>query len=184
MIAAVLTLSAPARGVPSVTDRLGAGEIVVRIERAGDGVPKARMEAVIDVPPERVWAVIGRCETYKDRFPRIADSQELSRDGDTVRCRVVIDAPWPLSDLTAITRATHTVAAGTYRRAWVLESGDYEVNEGSWILVPFGADNKRTHAIYEVRAKPRNSVPAFVRDLAQEKALPDVIHALRKHLGG
>jgi len=177
-----LSLAVPATGERSFSDRLASGEIIVRTEPAVDGVSKARMEAVIDVPPERVWSIIDRCETYKDRFPRIADSREISREGDTVRCRVVVDLPWPMSDLSAITRATHTAAAGIYRRAWTLESGDYEINEGSWTLMPFGPDGRRTHAIYELRAKPKTGLPELIREQAQARALPDVIKALRKHL--
>ncbi len=172
-------LVTPAQAAESDAERLARGETIVRIEAAKEGGPAlARVTGLIDAPPEKVWPHIDRCGDYKRFLPRVSDSEELSRAGDQVRCRVVIDTPWPLADLTSVTRATHFVTPTLYKRSWALESGDYLVNEGSWTLTPH--DGGRTLAVYEIRSQLRQDVPAVVRDLAQRRAMPEMMAAVRR----
>src|SRR4029453_8016309 len=108
----------------------------------------------VDAPPAKVWAVVAKCADYDKYMPNIIASKELSREGDehskfTTVCEVLFDVPFPFSDLTSVSRATLTAdeANGTYSRTWMLIRGDYEVNEGSWRLVPAdgGAKTKVTY---------------------------------------
>ena len=118
------------------------------------------------------------CAHYKDRLPHVAASAELSRVGHTVTCQVTIAMPFPVSNLTAVTEAIHEEGPGGMSRTWKLVSGDYDFNNGSWTVVPYrgGAASLVT---YRLHVKPKTAVPAFIRNAAQEKALPDLIARLR-----
>jgi ribosome-associated toxin RatA of RatAB toxin-antitoxin module len=147
----------------------------------GSDIPWSVVEAVIDAPPEAVWALVSRCNEYKRTMPRIADSKELSRapDGMSMVCRVTADMPFPIPDLTSTTQARHKVDPGKrYERTWKLVEGDYDINEGSWVLEAMG-DGNQTRATYRLRAKPKMPVPDSMLGLFQQKALPDVIKGVR-----
>ena len=116
-------------------------------------------------------------------MPRIAESQELSRSGNTSVCVVTVDMPMPISNLTSTSEATSTPGPGTWKRTWKLIKGDYKRNEGSWVLTPFDAEGKRTRAVYRVIADPKVSVPNFVIRKAQESALPDMMRKIRSQRG-
>ncbi len=165
---------------PQTLARLERGEIIVRPDAGGGGVPRVFMQAVIEATPEKVWRHIDDSVRYQDFMPRVKKSEELSRAGDVVRSRVTIDMPFPLKNLTATSRAVHTVRAGElYRRAWQMEAGDYEVNEGAWTLVPHPSQPSRTLVTYEARIQPKIPLPSALKQMAQEKALPSLLEALR-----
>lgn len=161
---------------------LDAGEILVTSEAvAGRDMPRARVEAVIEAPPEKVWEIIQSCGNYSKTMPRIAASKELSRDGGVTVCEVTVDMPFPLSNLTSRTEAVMTVQPGVrWERRWKLLSGDYHVNEGAWVLTPWRGDSKRTHARYELLADPKIHVPQAIINSAQTKSLPKTIERLRE----
>ena len=118
-------------------------------------------------------------------MPSIAASKELSRSGDestkfTAECEVTADVPFPFSDLTSVSRATMTIDAqsGSYTRAWTLIRGDYEVNDGSWSLVPVDGGAK-TKVTYRIHVKPKLPLPDSMIRSTQETRLPQVIQRLR-----
>jgi hypothetical protein len=151
---------------------------------AGSEIPVAIVEAVVDFAPAVIWPIISRCADYKARMPRIASSKELTRAGDenkafTTTCEVTADLPFPLSDLTSVSRADHTVEPGVrYVRRWKMLSGDYDVNEGSWTLVAIDG-GARTKVTYRLRAKPRIPLPDAMLRQAQYGTLPDMMRNLR-----
>lgn len=165
----------------STKDRLGAGEIIVKTsEVKGTSTPKLRAMAVVDAAPEKIWPIIDKCADYPKTMVRIAAAEELSRKGKTVRCRVTVDMPFPLGDLTAVTEATHTVKPGElWERKWKLVEGDYRLNSGSWRLVPFDDAKTRTLVVYEVHAEPNISIPDGIKKAAQQKSIPELMENLR-----
>lgn len=152
---------------------------------AGSDVPYNVAEAVIDVPAANVWKVISNCGNYSKTMPRIVKSTELARDGDenagqTVKCEVTVHLPFPMSDLTGVTLAKHTIAPGVkYTREWNLVSGDYHINTGSWTLVAID-DGKRTRATYRLRVQPKISLPTSWVAAAQKSSLKDLMLRLRE----
>lgn len=162
--------------------RLDAGEIIIKTSKVeGSGVPRIKAMGVVDAAPEAIWAVVERCADYKTTMIRTAASEELSRKGNVVRCRVTIELPFPLKNLTATTDAIHTVVPGKkWQRRWSLVEGDYKRNTGSWTLLPFDDSGKRTLVIYEVHAEPNIALPDSIQRLAQKKSLPDLFKHLRE----
>jgi uncharacterized protein YndB with AHSA1/START domain len=164
--------------------RLARGEVLTSTEPvAGSSVPRAVVRAVIEAPVEAVWRLIEQSSRYAEFMPRIKEAQELSRMGHEVRTRTVFELPFPLKNLTAITRAIHTVEPGVrYVREWKLEEGDYHVNEGTWTLVPLDGDPRRTLAVYRVHIVPKIPVPKSLQTMAQEKTAPKLIEAIRQRV--
>ncbi|HXK24685.1 MAG TPA: SRPBCC family protein [Myxococcota bacterium] len=162
--------------------RLGNGEILVDV-LPGEPMPFLTMRGVVDAPPAAVWDVVSHCGLYRGRMPRIVDSEELASDGGRVRCRTVVETAWPMSNLTSITRALHTVAPGVWKREWALESGDYVFNEGSWTLTPFDDAATRTLVVYRLHAEAKVPVPLVMQQIAQKHALPETLEAVRRVVG-
>lgn len=141
--------------------------------------PKVVVRAIIEQPPRKVWAVVSDCAHYSSRLPRVAKSRLVSKVGNKHTCEVTISLPFPLSNLTAITEATHEESEKGMTRRWKLVSGDYTVNNGSWEVRPLDATGTASLVTYTVQAEPTTAVPDFVRAQAQKSALPDLINRVR-----
>lgn len=162
--------------------RLEKGEIIVTAtQKKGFAVPLIKAVGIIKVSPAKVWAIVEKCANYKNTMLRTIESEELSRKGGKIRCRVKIDMPFPLDDLEAITNITHTEKDGVYKRVWKHHGGDFTVNRGSWTLKPYN-DGKWTVATYKVLTVPKIEIPAVIRNAAQKKTIPGLFKNLRKQL--
>jgi ribosome-associated toxin RatA of RatAB toxin-antitoxin module len=171
-----------ADAAPTVEERIATGEVVVQTRKvAGVDLPEAIVTAVVDSPPAKVWAVVSDCARYKKTMPRIAESRLVSQNGNKVVCEVTVAMPFPLSNLTSLNEATHTVGPPTWERKWHLIKGDYARNDGSWTLTPYNAEGTRTKVVYRVLADPNTSVPNAIIRKAQQSALPDMIQHVRRH---
>ena len=160
---------------------LDRGEIRVETtDVAGSSVPRIIVTGVIDAPPSAVWAIVSDCNRYVGRMPRIEAAREISRSGSTVLCEVTVGLPFPMSNLTARTTATHTTGPPQWKREWTMIEGDYKTNDGSWILTTFQGNPDRTLAIYSLHAEPNNRVPNSIRRRAQENSMPGIIERLRE----
>jgi len=177
----VLGLGLGAGAPASADDRsdLDAGKILVTSAAiAGSGEPEHIVRAVVESPPAAVWRVVSECDHFKERLPHIAAAHELSRAGAIVICEVTIAMPFPASNLTAVTEAVHDVRPDGMSRTWKLVRGDYEYNDGSWTVQSYrgGAASLVT---YRVHVKPKSAIPGFIRNAAQERALPDLLEHVR-----
>ena len=164
--------------------RLLRGEVLVN-EKKRKEFPIAGVyaEGVIDAPMETIWPLIDQCSQYTQTMQRIERSKEISRKGNRVLCEITVELPFPLSNLTATTRAIHTVQPGEmYKRAWKLVKGDYDYNEGSWTLTPFEGSKERTLVRYETQVAPKGLIPDSIRKMAQKKAIPDLFNHLRSQV--
>jgi hypothetical protein len=159
-------VSLPAKADEDRHARLDKGEVIVEAHPVeGNDLPEAFVAAVIDAPPEHVWQIIDHCGDYMRTMVRMKYSREM---------------PWPLHNLHAVTVARHTVTPGRWERAWKLESGDYKVNQGSWVLTPWGPN--RTLAEYRMLSSPNTSIPDFVQGMAMKVALPNMIAKIRSEV--
>lgn len=181
-VMALVSVGSEASADKSRSARLAAGEIFVQMaDVKGYDVPEARVEAVIDAPPAKLWKVLQACADYSKTMPRVAKSEQLSLKGGVQICRVTIDAPFPVPNLTATTEATIVRGPPVWSRKWKLIEGDYKTNIGSWTVKPFaGSDGQRSHVWYRVIVDPDIAVPGFVQTFAQESSLPDMIERLRE----
>ncbi len=162
--------------------RLKKGDVLVSTSKVkGSDEPKLVAKGVIKAPMAKVWSLIEKCEDYEKTMLNLESAKELKRKGNKVTCETVLDLPWPLSNLRAVTEATHIEMPGsTYSRTWRLLEGDYDFVNGSWVLKPFG--DGHTLATYTIHAKPHSNVPDSLREKAQKKSIPDLFQHLRKQL--
>jgi hypothetical protein len=52
------------------------------------------------------------------------------------------------------------------------------VNEGSWEIKPTDG-GKKSIVVYSVLAEPNTSLPAWIREAAQKKAIPEMFERVR-----
>jgi ribosome-associated toxin RatA of RatAB toxin-antitoxin module len=144
------------------------------------------VEATIDAPASMVWGIVSSCNDYQRTMPSIAKARELSREGDpsssfTTVCEVTADLPFPMSDLTSVSKAVHTVEADKrYVRRWQMMRGDYEFNEGSWTVA--ATSPTQTLATYRIRVRPKMPVPDSMLGSFQAATLPKIIAHLRSRV--
>ena len=176
LVAATIPASASAQS----NDTLSKEEISVSVvDVKNSEMPKVVVKGVVDAPPAKVWEIESDCTKYKQRMTRIKAAKLVKKTGDTYICDVTVELPFPLSNLRATTTAKHVSGPPTWSRTWTLLEGDYELNDGSWVLQEFAGDPNRTFVVYSVHAIPNTAVPDWLRKRAQESSMPDVIKRLR-----
>jgi len=162
--------------------KLRRGEVIVKTSAMkGSKYPKVLAMGLIDVPPSKLWDVIGDCNKYKGNLPNIVEAKLLKRSKGKERCKVVVSIPL-LPNLTAVTDAVETVVPDQkYVREWKLVKGDYKANVGKWTLMPFEGPNK-TLAVYETHVAPKMEVPPNIQRMAIRNSLPGMYKLLRRKM--
>lgn len=163
-------------------ERLEAGETVVRAKGTGNK-REVEVAALFTSAPEKIWDLIHDCNRYEKTMLRIKESKEVSREGGKIRCRTVVDMPWPMKPLTSLNEAKLTVQPGKkWKREWKLVEGDFVINEGSWVITPHG-DGKRMMVVYRSKTQPKAEIPEELRNMAQRVELPKLFRHLKTQLG-
>ena len=178
-LAAVSLLSAAFPSVALAEDLPARGQVDVKVVPGPDGASRVVARAVLDVAPKKVWAIVSDCAHYKDHMPRVEASELLKKEGNVYTCKVTLNMPFPLSNLTAVTEAVHEESDKKRVRRWHLVSGDYKVNEGSWEVSPADDSGTSSLVVYSVRAEPNSAVPESLRQAAQKKELPKMIERVK-----
>jgi len=140
---------------------------------------------VIKAPIAKVWAMVTDCGRYHLTMPSVKESALLSGtvSSGKMRCKIVADLPWPMSDLTSVVDVTLKLRKdGVHERTWTLVEGDYKRNEGSWTLTPID-QGASTLLRYQLYVEPNTSVPDFLKRQAQKIKVPGMFKAIRKHVG-
>jgi Polyketide cyclase / dehydrase and lipid transport len=173
---------------PHVSDankaKLDKNEVVIKELKPSDGKGVAfEAMGVIDAPTTEVWPVLRDCSQFSKFMPRIKSSAIKIENGEPI-CHVELELPWPMTNLWSDTQSVYTEdnPRGHYSRVWVLLRGTYKRNDGSWTVVPWGADGKKTLVVYWVDSDPKMIIPDPIMRGAQTGALPDVFKAIRKRV--
>ncbi len=182
--AAALALAALPGSASGDGDLPAPGQVEVKSYAVpGSDAPRIVVRAVMDLPAKKIWAIVSDCAHYKDHLPRVAASELLKKEGNVHTCKVTIAMPFPLANLTGVTAAVHDESEAGMSRRWKLLSGDYKVNEGSWEVKPLGAAGTQTLVTYTIHAEPNTAVPAFIRESAQKKSLPEMFERVKVEAG-
>jgi hypothetical protein len=173
---------------PAITEanraRLDKLEVVIKELKPSDGKGVAfEAMGVVDAPSSEVWAVLRDCSQFSKFMPRIKASAIKVMSGEPL-CAIELELPWPLTNLWSDTRSIYIEddPPGHYSRVWVLVRGTYKRNDGSWTVLPWGADGKKTLVVYWVDSDPKMAIPDPILRGAQTGALPDVFKAIRKRV--
>ena len=137
---------------------------------------------VIDAPPTEVWPVVRDCEHFSSFLPSTKNSWKKTDTGETI-CFDEISLPFPLANLWAETRSiAREEPTGNYQREWSFVRGTYKRNRGSWKVLPWGAEGKKTLVVYMVDSDPAILVPEFILRAAQAGSLPEIFVGIRKRV--
>ena len=130
----------------------------------------AEAERTIDVnaAPGDLYAVITSYAEYAEFLPGIESATVLSRDGNTVCVRFVLNI---------VKRVTYTLALvedPPLAVRWSLVEGDLRANAGSWQLAPTGSGVRAT---YKVEVEVGMFVPGAILSRLVGETLPATLHA-------
>lgn len=173
--------------VPTFTDaetkKLEAYETVVHevkpTDNKGIGVESF---GVIDAPSTEVWPVLRDCAHFSKFMPRTKTSAMKDEDGVAL-CHVELNLPFPLMNLWSDTKSVQREdPAGHFHRAWTLVRGTYRRNSGSWSIIPWGPEGKKSLVVYAIDSDPIILVPDGILRSAQTGSLPEVFNAIRKRV--
>jgi Polyketide cyclase / dehydrase and lipid transport len=148
--------------------------------------------ALVDAPPWRVFAVISDYDRFADFMPYVTQSKTLRTEGLDRWVQQRLSFPFlPISDRHYVIKLHAQVISGDnrfYCVDWTLaehqesESSDLGVipviNDGFWLLRSVGG-GAQTDVAYFVHTDPGGWISAWIANRANEKALPEVIQALR-----
>lgn len=165
------------------TKKLEAGECVVHevkpTDNKGIGVESF---GVIDAPSTEVWPVLRDCAHFSKFMPRTKTSAMNVEDGVAL-CHVELNLPFPLMNLWSDTKSVQREEpAGHFHRAWTLVRGTYRRNSGSWSIVPWGPEGKKSLVTYAIDSDPIILVPDGILRSAQTGSLPEVFQSIRKRV--
>jgi ribosome-associated toxin RatA of RatAB toxin-antitoxin module len=148
-------------------------------------------KAIIDHPPERLFAVISDYDRYADFMPYVKRSESV-RTADGVRWVFQhLVFPFPISDrhytikLSALESRPND---GFYCIQWTLDKQESvkraaagitpAFNDGLWILRRLEAS--KTDVTYFLHTDPSGWLPSWMINMANREALPAVLQAVRQ----
>lgn len=159
-------------------------------EVPGSGVREVLALATINLPASRLFDTVSDYAHYRDFMPYVKRSEVQSPINDHKKIRVYqeLDLPWPISNryyTIELTRDTTQANLGHYSITWTLaheeipkETGvQLKVNNGYWQFCTVGEN--MTFLEYYIHTDPGGMLPQWAVNQANNKAVPDVIHALQ-----
>jgi hypothetical protein len=166
------------------------GLAVFTREKPGVDVKEVKAVGQVDASPERVFEVVTDYEHQVGNMPYVQDQAVFSRTEKDVTFWAVADFPLvSRRDWIVRSRLEKDLPGGVYRAAW--EPAQVEgapaadgvvrikVNSGSWTMEPIDG-GRRTLATYQLLTDPGGSIPTFVANRANTKALPELFARVRR----
>lgn len=174
-----LSLSANSVEAKPTEAELLEGEVYVQtLNLPNSSMPKIVAEGIIKAPIDALWSVIADCANFKETMANIKASKHLGFFNGFKRCELVVDLPFPLSDLRSVVDVKLKKGEKIYTRTWHLVEGDYHKNQGEWRLSvrPDGYTTLK----YTVHVEPKIAIPDFVARAAQKRKIPGMFEDLRE----
>ncbi len=113
----------------------GTGQIVVVEEAPNGKLTLVTAGQKVNVPPEKVWALITDYGNYHTWMPQVDKVKSSNRKGDTVD--VFFDLDFQFSVISKeVTYTMRHIETPMKSVRWFLTEGDFSSSRGSWHLVP------------------------------------------------
>lgn len=163
-------------------------------EKSGSDVAEVKATCKIPAPVEKVFQAIGDFDAYKDFMPYTEVSRTLAKKDDLVWFYTVINAPLvSRRDYCLELRLTPGKGPNDpWKSTWKAANDRPDCpksehvrvtrNNGYWLLTPVDG-NKATLVEYLVDTDPGGSIPAWIRNKANTKAIPDLMLAVARRAG-
>lgn len=191
-------------------EKLLRGKIITRVDRLpGSKTHKCQAMGIVYHPIEKVWKILGEYNRYSEFMPHMAvaflinpaaisnlenreisDWQQFEKDIENYKIEHSgtnpfyfynrFDIPWPWKDRHYILRMERNDRE--YCSHWIEIIGNTKENRGSWKLVPFRGNNRKTLAVYTLFTDPGIRLSPKLSKIGTKIALPGTIKSLRKRL--
>jgi ribosome-associated toxin RatA of RatAB toxin-antitoxin module len=157
---------------------LSEGKVLVNSVGSEKGFVQAAI--LVDVPVEKVWALIVDCPTAARSIRNLKRCTILERhEGwDIIEQRVNLS--WLLPDINCRFRADYTELQQIHFKSI---SGDLKELEGRWVFHRAGGGGK-TFLLYSVYVNPGFFIPQWAVPLVLQDDLPDLLISIRNHFSG
>lgn len=186
------------------------GKVVTRVVRLpGSKTHKCQAMGIVYYPIEKVWKILGQYNRYSEFMPHtavaflinptaiskienleISDWQQFEEDIENYKIDHFgtnpfyfynrFSIPWPWKDRHFILRMERNDRE--YCSHWIEIIGNTKENRGSWKLVPFRGNNRKTLATFTLFTDPGIRLSPKLRKIGTKIALPGTIKSLRKRL--
>ena len=171
------------------------GFTVYTRDKAGSEVKEVKAVGQVDAPPAKVFEVVTDYEHQVGNMPYVQDQAVFSRTDRDVTFWAVADFPLvSRRDWVLKSRLQKNLPGGVYRAEWAPvevpgvpppENGvvRLKINSGSWTAEPIDG-GRRSLATYQLLTDPGGSIPKFMANKANTKALPELFEKVRKRAEG
>jgi ribosome-associated toxin RatA of RatAB toxin-antitoxin module len=152
-------------------------------------------KAILDHPPERLFAVISDYDRYADFMPYVKRSESVRREGGFRWVFQHLVFPFPISDRHYTIKLSDIESRpndGFYCIEWTLDKQESvkrgaagitpAFNDGLWILRRLEASQK-TDVTYFLHTDPSGWLPGWMINMANREALPAVLQAVQQRAG-
>tara|TARA_B100001094_G_scaffold307695_1_gene339623 strand:- start:90 stop:860 length:771 start_codon:yes stop_codon:yes gene_type:complete len=145
--------------------RLERGEIMVWSQNIkGFEIPRVYAKAILPGTAAKNWKLISDCRILKKIVPAVERVEVRKERSKGQTCWLLVDAPWPFSDLTSVLQYTRQAKADGYAMSFFMIKGDYDRNRGHWSLKPYGDKGDRTLLKYWIHSVPHTTAPnSFIK---------------------
>ena len=159
--------------------------------KKGESIVTVRGTWTVKQSPARLWKAVNDLEHYTEFMPYLEKAKVIKREGASAWQYYSVDAP-VISDRDYTLKLTKDPDPGKkdrWRVSWVAankvgpkpQPGKVRVKvaTGSWVFRA-KQGGKATLILYTVRSDPGGSIPSWIANRANRKAVPDVMRALLK----
>ena len=159
--------------------------------KKGESIVTVRGTWTVKQSPARLWKAVNDLEHYTEFMPYLEKAKVIKREGSSAWQYYSVDAP-VISDRDYTLKLTTDPDPGKkdrWRVSWVAankvgpkpQPGKVRVKvaTGSWVFRA-KEGGKATLILYTVRSDPGGSIPSWIANRANRKAVPDVMRALLK----
>jgi hypothetical protein len=158
--------------------RLSEGQVLVNSVESEKGFVQAAI--LLDVPVEKVWALIVDCPTAAKSIRNLKRCTILEHHKGWDIIEQQVNLSWLLPDINCRFRADYTELQQIHFKTI---SGDLKELEGRWVFQRAGGGGK-TILLYSVYVNPGFFIPQWVVQLLLKDDLPDLLISIRKYFSG
>jgi len=190
--------------------KLISGKIIAGIERLPDSkTHRCQAMGIVYYPIDRVWETLGKYNHYSEFMPNtkvaflvdpaairefenleITDWEQFEKEIQNYKIDHFgenpfyfynrFNIPWPWKDRQFILKMERNDRE--YFSHWIEIIGNTVENKGSWKLIPFQGNKRKTLAIYTLFTDPGIKLSPKIAKIGTKIALPGTIKSLRKRI--